>query len=195
MKNLSNALLLCFATILFASNALAQDPTSEAMPNIVFLMSDDQDFRSMGCYGNPEVETPNLDKLATDGVAFDKHYTSTAICMASRATVMTGKYEYKSGCNFDHGEMLTSVWANSYPVLLKKAGYRVGFAGKFGFELKESEMSKSIGMPKSDFDMWGGGEKQTSYKTAQNKPMAKYAKKYPHSTLSYGAFGLSLIHI
>src|SRR6056297_3144405 len=75
-------------------------------PNIVFLFADDQCTYSMGCYGTPGVKTPHLDALARDGMVFDEHYDTTAICMASRANVMTGKLEYKTGCNFDHGPLL-----------------------------------------------------------------------------------------
>ncbi|MGY8731460.1 MAG: sulfatase-like hydrolase/transferase, partial [Pirellulales bacterium] len=69
--------------------------------NIIFLMTDDQASYSLGCYGNPDVKTPHIDKLAQQGMVFDRHYTTTAICMGSRATVMTGLYEYRHGCNFD----------------------------------------------------------------------------------------------
>ncbi|MDB9741316.1 sulfatase [Akkermansiaceae bacterium] len=162
-------------------------------PNIIFLLTDDQDTNSLGCYGNPEVKTPNIDKLASQGITFDKHYTTTAICMASRASIMTGMYEYKTGCNFEHGDMLTSTWNNTYPILLRESGYLTAFAGKFGFELKETPEGKSIGMPESDFDFWGGGEGQTHYETKKNPSMKKYAEKYPHSTLSYGAFGQDFI--
>ncbi|MDF7806366.1 sulfatase [Pontiellaceae bacterium B12219] len=156
-------------------------------PNIIYLMSDDQSAYTMGCYGNSDVQTPNLDRLAADGMAFDNHYDTTAICMASRATVMTGMYEYKTGCNFDHGDMKPGVWRKSYPVLLREAGYLTAFAGKFGFEVE------GIGLCAEDFDRWGGGPGQTSYETAKNKSMAAYAEEYPHSTLSYGAFGRDFI--
>ncbi len=63
-------------------------------------MSDDQNIDSMGCYGNSDVKTPNIDRLADLGMTFDNHYVTTAICMASRASVMTGMYEYKTGGNF-----------------------------------------------------------------------------------------------
>ena len=161
--------------------------TTETRPNIVFLFADDQNTLSVGCYGNPEVKTPNMDQLAQDGLAFDKHYNTTAICMASRANVFTGMYEYKTGCNFNHGDMRPEVWAKSYPVLLRKAGYLTAFAGKFGIVVD------SKGLCESDFDFWGGGPGQTFYSTAKNESMAKYAKEYPHSTLSYGAFGQDVI--
>lgn len=80
-------------------------------PNIIFLMSDDQSSYTMGCYGNEDVQTPNLDRRSENGLTFDHYYVTTAICMASRATVMTGMHEYKTGTNFDHGDMLKATWA------------------------------------------------------------------------------------
>jgi arylsulfatase A-like enzyme len=166
---------------------------AEKRPNIIYLMADDQSTYTMGCYGNPDVKTPNMDQLAVDGMAFDNHYVTTAICMASRATVMTGMYEYKHGCNFTHGEMMTSTWKKSYPMLLREAGYMTAFAGKFGFDLRETPGGDKLELPAEDFDKWGGGPKQTNYETKKNKSMAAYAEEYPHSTLSYGAFGRDFI--
>ncbi|MEP4079425.1 sulfatase [Haloferula sp.] len=175
------------ATLLSVSTAGAKKP------NIVYLMSDDQTTYSMGCYGNPDVKTPNLDKLGAEGMIFDNHYVTTAICMASRATAMTGMYEYKTGCNFDHGHMVTGIWEKTYPMLLREAGYMTGFAGKFGFDLVEKPDGKKLPLPADDFDFWGGGPGQTQYATKQNKSMVAYADKYPHSTLSYGAFGSDFV--
>ncbi len=165
-------------------------------PNIIFLMTDDQNVRSLGCFGAPGVKTPNIDALATDGVAFDRHYDTTAICMACRATVMTGLLEYRHGVNFGtgatgDGQMRRKDWAESYPMLLRDAGYRTAFAGKFGFTIEDA--SEGGRYPENDFDAWGGGPGQTSFVTARNKSMAHYAEKYPHATRSYGAFGSDFI--
>lgn len=185
--------LLAILTLLAAVSAASGQARSEqTRPNVVFLLADDQCTYSMGCYGTPGVQTPNMDALARDGIVFDNHYDTTAICMASRANVMTGMYEYKTGCNFEHGAMLRSHWEKSYPVLLREAGYTTGFAGKFGFEVTQNPGKKGI-LPEDEFDRWGGGPGQTSYETRKNKSMAKYAKEYPHSTLSYGAFGRDFI--
>ena len=92
----------------------------ESRLNIIFLLTDDQSFYSLGCYGNPDVMTPNLDQLAKDGMTFDNHYNTTAICMASRANIMTGKLEYKSGCNFDHGPMTRPIWEKSGSVRISQ---------------------------------------------------------------------------
>ena len=161
-------------------------------PNIVFLLTDDQNLYSMGCYGTPDVKTPNLDQLASDGIVFDHHYDTTAICMASRANIMTGKYEYKNGTNFSHGDMREEIWAEAYPMLLREAGYQTAFAGKFGFNIGDGKEGRGR-LPEGEFDSWGGGPGQTHYQTAKNKSMAKYAEEYPHSTLSYGAFSRDFI--
>ena len=92
-------------------------------PNIIFLLSDDQSTYSLGCYGNKDVKSPEIDRLAEDGMVFDRHYDTTAICMASRASVMTGMFEYKHGTNFNHGDMLLKTWEKTYPVMLRKHGY------------------------------------------------------------------------
>ena len=182
---------VCF--LLFAFLLAPSVSRSEERPNIVFLLADDQCTYSMGCYGTPDVQTPHLDKLARDGVIFDNHYDTTAICMASRANIMTGMFEYKTGCNFEHGPLLREHWQRSYPMRLRATGYRTGFAGKFGFVVADQPKSRGI-LPSSDFDSWGGGPGQTSYETRKNKSMAKYAEEYPHSTLSYAAFADDFIH-
>ncbi|WP_246114557.1 sulfatase family protein [Rubripirellula tenax] len=173
--------------VAFALAFLVRTTAIAEQPNIIFLFADDQNISSVGCYGNDEVQTPNMDQLARDGVVFDRHYNTTAICMASRANVFTGMYEYKTGTNFSHGNMKPEVWQNSYPVLLRKAGYMTAFAGKFGIVVE------GRGLCADDFDLWGGGPGQTDYATKRNKSMSKYAKQYPHSTLSYGAFGQDAI--
>ncbi|OYP38861.1 sulfatase [Rhodopirellula sp. MGV] len=185
--------------VLIAGNCLIS-PTAKAetakRPNIVMIYTDDQCFASLGATGNSDVRTPNMDQLAADGIPFRRHYNSTAICMGSRASVLTGMYEYKTGCNFDHGPMYPELFQQSYPVLLRNAGYRTGFGGKFGFAVTESK-SEADGsydvLPVNQFDSWAGGTGQTNYQTAKNKYLAKYADRYPHSTRAYGAFATDFI--
>ena len=74
-------------------------------PNIVFLMTDDQHARTLGTLGNPRIQTPSLDLLSQKGVVFERCYATSPLCMATRATVMTGMYEYKTGCNFLTGNL------------------------------------------------------------------------------------------
>jgi len=175
---------LAFLILAFVGSLVGQE---QVPPNIIFLMADDQNTLSMGCYGNPEVETPNMDRLANDGMIFDRHYDTTAICMGSRANVFTGMYEYKTGCNFVHGDMSNQIWSKSYPVRLREAGYLTAFAGKFGIVVDGK------GICKDEFDFYGGAKGQTNYATSKNFSMKRFAKKYPHSTLSYGAFSKEVI--
>ncbi|MCP4454994.1 MAG: sulfatase [Planctomycetes bacterium] len=161
-------------------------------PNIVLLLTDDQTYRSMGCYGNAQTKTPHLDRLGADGLIFDAAYDTTAICMPSRAQVMTGMYEYKTGCNFSHGPLSADKWTQSYPVLLREAGYYTGFVGKFGFAVKPnaddpSNYHHNEDLPIDSFDEWYGWPGQGSYKTKDNEFVASYATKYPHVTRTCGA--------
>ena len=166
--------------------------SDEKRPNLVFLLSDDQTTYSLGCYGNEDVKTPHIDGLARDGVVFDHHYDTTAICMASRASIFTGKLEYKTGCNFEHGPMVREIWEKGYPALLREAGYRTAMAGKIGIEVAEAPHTKGE-LPESEFDAWGAGPGQTNYATAKNKSIAQYAEEFPHSSRAYGAFGRDFI--
>ena len=164
--------------------------TPDDRPNIVFLMSDDHKATAMGCMGNKEIETPNMDRLAGQGVLFEHCYATSPLCNPSRATTMTGMYEYKTGANFSFGPLASKDWVDqSYPMLLKKAGYRTAFAGKWGFSLNDDH--DYIG----DFDAWGGFERglQGSYVTKENESLVGHAQKYPHVTRALGAFGSDFI--
>ena len=185
-----------FFTILFhllASLPALLSAGAENRPNVIFLLTDDQSSYSLGCYGNKDVKTPYIDDLSLSGMTFDHHYDTTAICMASRVNVMTGLYEYRHGCNFDHGPLTEKLWKTSYPIRLRQAGYLTAFAGKFGFEVRKGTQKGRKFLPEEDFDKWGGGPGQTNYATAKNPSMKAYAKKYPHSSRSYGAFGRDFV--
>jgi arylsulfatase A-like enzyme len=174
----------------------ARDSGSRARrPNIVFLMADDHQAMAMGCAGNRDIATPNLDALAADGLRFERCYATSPLCMPSRATVFTGLNEYRHGVNFKPNSqsvtaaMTADTWDRySYAPLLREAGYRTGFAGKWGFPLGKSGYEH-------DFDAWGGfaGHSQGSYDTAENAALAHYADEQPHVTRALGAFGRDFI--
>ena len=153
-------------------------------PNIIFLMSDDQRWDAMGCMGNPVVKTPNINRLASDGVLFTNAFLTTSICMASRAGVMLGQFEARHQCNFERPSNKTISYAEfdrSYPRLLQKAGYRTGFIGKFGFAVSKEKIlncplnpdgtrdskghlwKKPEYMPSDKFDSWYGFPGQGTY--------------------------------
>lgn len=181
---MKQTITLVIALLLASLAAVHAADASELKPNIIFLLSDDQTIGAVGCYGNKDVITPNLDKLAGEGVRFLNHYDTTSICMASRASIMTGLYEYRHGCNFDHGNLERRLFDRSYPVRLREAGYFTGFAGKIGFEVEGEEFAAFA----KQFDVWAGGPNQTFYETAKNAGIAKYAAQYPHCSRAYGAW-------
>jgi len=109
-------------------------------PNIVFLMTDDQRWDTLGCYGRTDVITPNIDKLSEQGITFDNAFYAVAICMPSRATMFTGRYfsDHQSGFTYPFNRTLTKEeFADSYPAKLREVGYRTGFVGKFGIRLED----------------------------------------------------------
>ncbi|MBK1876058.1 sulfatase family protein [Pelagicoccus mobilis] len=183
--------------ILLVAFAFTSSLYSDDRPNIILLLTDDQNFRSVGYSGNPQVKTPNIDRLANKGTIFESGYTTTSICMASRAQVMTGMYEYKTGCNFSHGPLTRDKWEKSYPVVLRKNGYYTGFVGKFGFAVREEASNSSYhdndALPIDSFDEWYGWPAQGKYETAENEFVAQYAEKYPHVTRAVGAVSQDFI--
>lgn len=119
-------------------------------PNIIFLLSDDQRWDSLGIMGNTVVQTPNLDKLADAGILFRNGYVTTSICCISRASILTGQYESRHDIrNFTKSFSPEQV-AQTYPSLLRKAGYKTGFIGKYGVGKKE---------PSDTFDFWACTDK------------------------------------
>ena len=95
-------------------------------------MTDDQRWDALGCAGNPIVQTPNIDHLAQQGVLFRNNFVTTSICAVSRASVFTGQYARRHSIHGFRTSLSEEQHAQSYPGLLHKAGYRTGFAGKYG---------------------------------------------------------------
>jgi arylsulfatase A-like enzyme len=104
-------------------------------PSFIFLFTDDQRYDALGCAGNPIIRTPNMDWLAQNGVRFENAFVTTPICAASRASVFTGLYERKHGYTFTRPPIRKEYCDLSYPLLLRRAGYRTGFVGKFGVDV------------------------------------------------------------
>ncbi|RAI85791.1 sulfatase family protein [Algoriphagus yeomjeoni] len=119
--------LLFYVLFLVSFNSFAQ----QERPNIIFILTDDQRWDALGFSGNDLIQTPEMDRLAAEGIYFKNAFVTTPICAASRASVLTGLYERTHGYTF--GQELQEGYAqNSYPAQLKKLGYETGFFGKFG---------------------------------------------------------------
>ncbi len=100
-------------------------------PNIVFSMSDDQRHDCMGCANHPFASTPNMDRLAAEGVRFLNGFTAVPLCAPSRATHMTGLYPHQHGVVHNRSVLNTGI--DTWPELLQQAGYRTGFFGKIHY--------------------------------------------------------------
>ncbi|SMC40071.1 sulfatase family protein [Pedobacter africanus] len=119
---------------LIAGMALAscQQPKpaeSARRPNIVFIMTDDHTIQAMSAYGSKLIKTPNLDRIANEGMLFNNCFVTNAVCGPSRATILTGKYSHLNGLT-DNSKVFDSTQV-IYPQLLKKAGYQTAMIGKW----------------------------------------------------------------
>ena len=112
--------------------AMAMPLRAAERPNIIYLMTDDQRADSLGVMGNPIIQTPHIDAMAREGVIFDNAFVTTAICMTSRACVLTGQYAARHGIWKFSTELTAEQLANTYLGQLHAAGYRTGFIGKWG---------------------------------------------------------------
>lgn len=100
-------------------------------PNIVFFFTDDQTASVLGCYGHPLVKTPNIDRLAGQGTRFANAFVSQSICWVSRTTILTGLTGRSYGVPGNHDMAKPEAVEKLYVDLLRDAGYRTGFAGKW----------------------------------------------------------------
>jgi len=113
----------------------AKEPVKR--PNIIFLLTDDQRWDAMHCAGNEIIYTPNMDRLAIDGLRFQNAFVTTPICAASRASILTGLYERAHTYTFTKPPVTGDLLRESYPYLLKKSGYHTGFIGKLGVNFQK----------------------------------------------------------
>lgn len=104
------------------------DAQAQRKPNIIVFVSDDQHQLDVGCYGNTDVRTPNMDRLASQGMKFSRAYAASPMCTPSRSALFTGLYPFRNGSQMNHYAVQPGV--KSLPHYLKPLGYRVVLAGK-----------------------------------------------------------------
>lgn len=104
---------------------------SARKPNIVFLFADDLGYGDLGCYGQKRIKTPNLDRMAAEGMRFTQHYAGSTVCAPSRCVLMTGLH---TGHAIVRGNALVPLRPEDVTVAerLKAAGYATGLCGKWG---------------------------------------------------------------
>jgi len=122
--------------LLFMGNQLL---LSQDKPNIIFILTDDQRWDAIGYSGNELIQTPEMDKLASEGCYFSNAMVTTPICAASRASIFSGLHERTHKYTFQTGGIRSEYMDDSYPYLLREAGYYTGFYGKFGVNYQEKD--------------------------------------------------------
>lgn len=198
---------LIITGLLAASFAAAAD-----RPNVLFIFSDDHALNAIGAYGSAFAKTPNLDRLAKEGMLFRHCLVTNSICGPSRATVMTGKYNHLNG--FPDNSSRFDNTQQTYPKLLQKAGYQTAIIGKWHLECEPTGFDHWMVLPgqgsyyNPDFLVAGGKKHFEGYVTEvitnealkwlregrdSGKPfMLCYWHKAPHREWSPGPKQLSL---
>jgi len=136
-------------TTLWDTNAYA----AERKPNIVFILADDLGHADLGCYGQTKIKTPNIDRLAAEGLRFTRHYSGNPVCAPSRCTLMTGLHtghaqvRNNKQIRGDAGWVLGATTGGQWPLkegtvtvarILQQAGYATGAFGKWGLGIVDS---------------------------------------------------------
>ncbi len=132
-------------------------------PNIVYILADDLGYRELGCYGQQKIKTPNLDKLASEGMKFTQHYSGSTVCAPSRCVLLTGKHtghayirdNYEMGGwerGNTEGQLHMLAGTETVASMLKRAGYSTGVMGKWGLGGPNTPGEPN----KMGFDWWCG---------------------------------------
>src|SRR4051794_39191433 len=96
-------------------------------PNILLIFADDHGYQAVSAYGSGLNQTPNIDRLAKEGIRFDRCYVTNSLCGPSRACILTGKYSHKNG--FYSNRSTFDGSQQTFPKLLQQAGYQTAFIG------------------------------------------------------------------
>jgi arylsulfatase A-like enzyme len=141
------------AAVSLASLSSCQSKTS-TKPNIIFLMADDLGYGDMGCYGQKKIKTPNLDKLADEGLRFTQAYAGGPVCTPSRSVLMTGQHNGHTAArdNIPHYDTYLKEHDVTIAEVLKQAGYRCGGIGKWSL----GDAGTVGRATNKGFDMWFG---------------------------------------
>ena len=109
-----------------------------ATPNIVIILADDLGYGDLGCYGSPNIRTPNLDRMAAEGMRFTQFYSAAEVCTPSRASLLTGRYPIRNGMCHDQFRVIRNISTGGLPAdeitlpeALKARGYATACIGKW----------------------------------------------------------------
>ncbi|WDI42959.1 sulfatase family protein [Bremerella sp. P1] len=158
-------LLLGVFVAVFSLLTCWQDASAADRPNLIFLLTDDQRWDALGCMGNPVIKTPNIDRLAEEGVVFENAFATTAICATSRASFITGQYARRHGIVDFRAVLTPEAFSQTFPALLRANGYQTAFIGKWGVGNQ---------LPADQYDYWKGFSGQGKYFVDGRPHMTKH---------------------
>ncbi len=132
MRNMS--LLVVLVATALGSMASAQDVVGSKRPNIIFILADDLGYGDLGCYGQQKIATPNLDRMAAEGLQFRNFYAGCTVCASSRSVLMTGQHMGHTWVRGNGNGAEQALRAEDFTVaeLLQQAGYATALCGKWG---------------------------------------------------------------
>jgi len=149
---------VAIALVTVFSGCVDPDYREASKPNVIVILVDDMRTGITGHEGNPIIETPHLDRLASEGTVFSNAFATSPVCTPSRTNLLTGLYERRHGVNFGSNSSMTEeAWYNTYPMLLKEAGYFVGYIGKNHTPIGKNDdkgFGYQSGVMESSFDYW-----------------------------------------
>ena len=118
-----------FLFLLILASCQDQQKKQPTPPNILFIMTDDHAYQAISAYGSDLIRTPNIDRLADEGMRFDRGYVTNSICAPSRAVVLTGKFSHLNGLK-DNLDIFDSTQV-TFPKILREHGYQTAVIGKW----------------------------------------------------------------
>ena len=169
-------------------------------PNILLFIGDDMNWNDCSPYGNNEVYTPNMQRLANEGMCFDNMHTSTAMCAPTRQQLFSGLYPVRSGAYPNHSEMYEGT--KSFATYFNELGYRTGLIGKvhqgpessfpyeyFGGRHHDNGQGQDLNLNKVESFITGTNEKPYFLVIAQNQPHSPWNRG---NELRYNADSLTV---
>ena len=121
--------LLGLSVIIFAPLICEADPSKK--PDIIFILVDDLRWDELGCMGHPFAQTPNIDRIAHEGMRFRNAFTSAPLCSPSRACLLTGQHVSHHGILDNINRSEHSHKLQTFPMALQMSGYRTAYIGKW----------------------------------------------------------------
>ena len=160
-------LTLWFASLCSVANAADR-------PNILWLTCEDNNVNWVGCYGNPHADTPNIDKLATEGFQYMHCYANAPVCAPSRSTWITGVHALSMGTHPMRSRYpIPHDTIKYYPDLLKKAGYYVGNAKKTDYNIGGRDDKSRLGHQQGRLERAEEATSRSSWSSTTPSPMSR----------------------